>query len=197
MKHLFGDMHKLSKAKILLIKKGDHSAFREFYDIYSPLIYNLSFRLLKDHGQAEEIVQESFLNIWLNRSAIDEHKDLWALLYVSSKRLCLNQLRKTKSVNKYLDQLTLQDVNDIEQKINYTDLENFLNQRIAELSPQQRKAFELSRIDGYTHQEIADEMRISTNTVKNHITKALKQLRTYLYSSKYMIRIISFFLFFL
>ena len=156
-------------------------------------MYNVSYKILRDDSLAEEVVQECFVNLWVKRETIDESKELSFFIFVMAKRICLNYLRKIKYTNKFLDQVKLIDINDVQEKMDLSDLQMSLVKHIALLPKQQRIAFELSRIDGYTHQQIAEKMGISPNTVKNHITQALAALRKQLVSSNYEIPLIILF----
>lgn len=185
----------LSIEIIQAVKLGDRKAFRLLYDTYALFAFNVSYKLLKDKSMAEEVVQECFVNLWLRRQNIDETKAISSLIFVMAKRTCLNNLRKIKYANTYLQQVTLHNINDIEEKIDFHDLERSLVDRIALLPKQQRTAFQLSRMEGYTHQQIAEEMGISPHTVKNHISQALMQLRKCLSATHYELPLFLIFLF--
>lgn len=165
------------------IMAGDESAFTSVYELYSEKVYRLAFRFLKDRGQSEEIVQEAFINLWLSREKLDAEGDLWLYLYVISKRLSLNTLRQigksSHLVEKLLTQLSeLQ--NTTEEEVLAHDLEHYAGEIIGKLPPQQQLVFKLSRVEGLSHKEIAEQLRISPNTVKNHMVEALKTLKSQL-----------------
>ena len=159
------------------VKAGDRKAFKLLYDTYASFVFEVSYKILKDSSLAEEVVQECFVTLWVKRERMDESKDLASYIFVMAKRLCLNTLRSMNYANTYLQQVQLNNVNDTEQKVNLDELQKSLADRIALLPKQQRIAFELSRMEGFTHQQIADKMGISPNTVKNHISQALAHLR--------------------
>lgn len=170
-------MDNISIEVLINIKQGDKFAFKLLYETFSPLIFDLSYKILKDREAAEEIVQDCFLRVWINREQIDLEKNIWAFIYLSAKRLCFNRLRDFRIANRYLNQIDFEPINDIEQKIDVKDLERRLQRSINNLPEQQKKALNLSRVAGYSHNQIAQEMGISPNTVKNHISQALKSLR--------------------
>lgn len=170
---------------LLRIKQGDRLAFRSLYDAYAPWLYDLGFKLLKDTAGAEELVQDCFVKLWANREEIREDRDIWPWIYVMAKRLCFNQLRHARVTKKYLAQVADVLVNDVEQRLYVRELESQLEYSIESLPEQQKKALRLSRLEGYSHQQIATEMGISPNTVKNHITQALKSLRKTLPQADY------------
>ncbi|MFD2554263.1 RNA polymerase sigma-70 factor [Sphingobacterium tabacisoli] len=178
-------MTTITKGILLRIKQGDRLAFRSLYDAYAPLLYDLGFRLLRDTAAAEELVQDCFVKVWATREEIREGQDLWPLIYVMAKRLCFNQLRHARVTKRYLVQVTDVQVNDVEQRLDVRELESHLEHSIESLPEQQKRALRLSRLEGYSHQQIAVEMGISPNTVKNHITQALKNLRKTLPQADY------------
>jgi len=168
---------------------GDGSAFTAVYELYSEKIYRLAFRFLKDKQQSEEIVQETFINLWLSRDKLNAEGNMWLYLYVISKRLSLNALREVgKSsilVEKLLHQISeLQ--NTTEEEVLAHDLEHYAGKLIEKLPRQQQIVFKLSRVEGLSHKEIAEQLHISPNTVKNHMVEALKTLKSQLKYSDFL-----------
>lgn len=162
---------------------GDESAFSKVYGFYSGKVYRLAFRFLKDKEQSEEIVQEAFINLWLNREKLDPEGNPWLYLYVIAKRLSLNALRevsKSATLTEKLLSRIKEAQNTTEEGIIANELENSIDKIIDKLPKQQQLIFKLSRIEGLSHKEIADQLQISPNTVKNHMVEALKTLRTHL-----------------
>lgn len=162
---------------------GDESTFTAVYELYSEKVYRLAYRFLKDKDQSEEIVQETFINFWLGREKLDPGGDLWLYLYVISKRQSLNSLRKIGRSLVLVDKL-LQQIGELqnttEENIITHDLEHYIEKAIDKLPHQQQLVFKLSRIEGLSHKEIADQLQISPNTVKNHMAEALKTLKKHL-----------------
>jgi len=171
------------------LANGDENAFTAVYELYSEKVYRLAFRFLKDKEQSEEIVQEAFINHWLSREKLSADGNMWLYLYVISKRLSLNALRQVgKSsilVERLLHQISeLQ--NTTEEEILAHDLEHYAEKLIEKLPRQQQLIFKLSRIEGLSHKEIAEQLQISPNTVKNHMVEALKTLKTHLKYSDFL-----------
>ncbi|PWG80285.1 RNA polymerase sigma factor [Pararcticibacter amylolyticus] len=163
--------------------EGDEAAFRIAYEQFSERVYRLAFRFLKDKEQSEEIVQEVFLNLWLSRCRLDENGNMWLYLYVIAKRLCLNALREihksTDLFNRLLSNIK-EASNVTEEEILAADIGRLAEEIVSKLPKQQQLIFRLSRAEGLSHQEIAERLSISPNTVKNHMVEALKTLRAHL-----------------
>lgn len=165
---------------------GDETAFTLVYMLYSEKVYRLAYRFLKDQEQSEEIVQETFITLWLNKGKLQPEGDMWLYLYVISKRLSINALKliyRSTDQLRVLIQNTVQEDNTTEEDVIAHDLEVFTQKIITKLPPQQQLVFKLSRINGLSHKEIAEELNISPNTVKNHMVQALKTLKAHLNSA--------------
>ncbi|MFN0293662.1 RNA polymerase sigma factor [Pedobacter helvus] len=171
---------------IKLLCSGDETAFSRVYEQFSGQVYRLAFRFLKSKELSEEIVQETFIKLWVNRSKLEVEGNLWLYLYVLAKRLCLNELRKVSHSEELFAKLlidTKDASNQTEEEIVAADLEKFTTSLLNKLPSQQQIVFKLSRVDGLTHQQIANQLQISSNTVKNHMTAALKTIKSNLKQS--------------
>lgn len=160
--------------------KGDELAFRHVFDQYSGRIYRLAFRFLKNAEQSEEIVQETFIKLWTSRQRLDPSGNLWLYLYVIAKRLSFNALREI-SKSAVLTEKLIYHITEIhnrtEEDILANELETYTENLISQLPRQQQLIFKLSRVDGLSHKEIAEQLHISQNTVKNHMVDALKTIK--------------------
>lgn len=170
----------IERNDILQLIAGNEEIFSLVYGQYSGQVYRLAFRFLKDAGQSEEIVQETFISLWLSRHRLDPAGDLWLYVYVIARRKSINALRQiiqsaelAARLREKIDYIQHSD----EEEILAADLENFANTVIGNLPRQQQLIFKLSRTEGLSHQEIADQLHLSPNTVRNHIVEALKTLR--------------------
>ncbi|WP_183561461.1 RNA polymerase sigma factor [Mucilaginibacter sp. SP1R1] len=162
---------------------GNESAFDTIYEAYGGKVYRLAFRFLKDKEQSEEVVQECFINLWMSRQKLNSEGDMWLYLYVIAKRLSLNMLRQIcqsrELSNKLVNHITTAH-NNTEEDLLAHDLEQFAEKIINKLPKQQQLIFRLSRVEHLSHKEIADQLQISPNTVKNHMVEALKTLKAHL-----------------
>ena len=170
----------LSNLILLDFINGGETAMDQIYRHYAPKAYKVAYFLLQDNGWSDDVVQEVFIKIWQNRAKLQTELNLWAYIYVLTKRMSLNKLRSIKRSTACFEKLLKHvsvESNDVEDHILVKELSEQIMQFVAQLPPQQQKVFTLSRIVGISHQEIADELGISTNTVRNHIVQVLKNFR--------------------
>lgn len=175
------------RAILIQFSKGNQLAFRRLYDIYSADVYRVAFYILKIEKYAEEVVQDSFLKLWDNREVIDVNTSLNTYLYVICRNLSFNKLKQVKREQKLFRTIERED------EYLYRDSDHFLTvkefyesfEAVLDLLPErQRTILRLSRIDGFSHKEIAQKLSISTNTVKNHMVQALKTIKNHLENQK-------------
>lgn len=165
---------------IYSLRAGDEFAFREVFRFYHQRLYSFAFRFLKDKEQTEEIIQEVFLRLWLGREKVDPEKATGSLLYTMTRRLTLNSLRDIANSQKLRENVWRsieEGQNSTEESVFVSDLEHFIADFLLTLPQQQQLIFRLSRHEGLSHDEIAERLHISPNTVKNHLVRALHKLR--------------------
>ncbi len=168
---------------ISLLKEGNEEAFRMLFDLWHKKLFHFSFRYTKSKEQAEEIVQDTLLTLWVNRIKLNETYPLGPYLYTISKRMSLNVLRQAANSQKTAE-ILWQNFNDAgnttEEAVHLAELEELTERAIQNLPTQQQIVFRLSKYGGLSHQEIAERLDISKETVKKHSAEALKTLRTHL-----------------
>ncbi len=133
-----------------------------------------------DKETAQELVQESFINLYQHKASLVESTSVKAYLYVILKNKIINQYRHEFLKQRYSDYITRQAPSDELSPLAYVEtreLEKQLKQAIEQLPPQCRMVFKLSREQYLSDKEIAVEMDISVNTVEQHKRKALRLLR--------------------
>ena len=170
----------ISNQMILDLKNGDSCALEKVYAVYADQVYRLAFRLLKDTGWSEDLVQEVFVKLWNSREQLKEHEPVWHFLYTLTKRESLNKLRSINRSQEAFDHLLqyVQNFSDSAEKhLLNKELAIKIKECFAELPLQQERAIIMSKVEGMSYKEISNELNISPNTVKNHIVQALKTLR--------------------
>lgn len=161
-----------------LIKLDDIKTFEMLFTQYYQSLVNYSFTLVKNTGEAEDIVQQVYITVWQKRDDIDIHTSPRAFLYKSVYNASLNRIKQNAIRAAYSD-----DVKQTATGIDATDtleakeLNNKIQTAIAQLPEQCGKIFKMSRYGHLKYHEIAAELGISAKTVENQMGKALKLLR--------------------
>jgi RNA polymerase sigma-70 factor (ECF subfamily) len=165
---------------IAQLKRGEHRAYEAvFKSWYAPLCaYACS--LLRCMDEAEDVVQKTFCTLWDKRTEIEVQTSLNAYLYRAVHNRCLNRLKHDKVRAAYKsDALRVSGEADehANSRVEQSELEAALAHAVEQLPRQRRAVFELSRVEHLTYPEIAERLKISRNTVENHICSALRLLR--------------------
>lgn len=160
------------------VKKGNRLAFNELFNRYWDYLFQVAYKFLKDKEAAKDIVQDVFFDFWMRREfhQIVNIKGFFyqAIRYQSLKHLRSNNLENLDSNSEHSN---LQIFNTQEQ-IDYNELQEKLRQSLNQLPEKHRQIFEMSRFQKLSHQEIANQMQISTRTVEWYIHTVIKQLKT-------------------
>lgn len=148
---------------------------------------------VSDLDTAQDITQEVFVRLYEKRDELLIHTSLKAFLYTSVKNRCLDYLKSNKIRQKHKEAIQKESsVFTEEEEIEQTELQEKIYKAIQSLPDQNQKIFILSRFEGKTNQEIAEELNISKRTVETHISNALKKIRQ-LVLFVFILLIISFF----
>ena len=165
------------------IKKGDKEAFREVYYSYYKQLYAVAGKYLKDSQMAEDAVQEIFISLWLKRESLDPSKSLKNFLFTCLKNHVLNMIksRKRRILTAYqASEEKPQSSNSTEDDFFYSEYKDIIKQGLEMLPDRRREIFELKTYQGLSNPQIAEDLSISINTVKNHYYHSNKFIRSYL-----------------
>lgn len=176
------------------LRSGDENALTGIYKKYWQPLFTSSYNILKDKQACEDIIQELFIRLWNNRQNIEITVSLKAYLYASMRYEVYRQIRTGAARAGIFDDLPerLQSPTTY-GNIEYKELIAQVNSVVDSLPQKCKEVYKLSREEYLSHKEIAGRLNISTKTVENHLTKALRQLRTSL--GTLFLALISFLLF--
>lgn len=134
---------------------------------------------------AEEITQEVFVKLWMNRELLDPEKNLQAYIYQIGRNIIIDELKKRVKIQatREYQMSMIKPSNNVEEDMDYLDLKNIMDQTLLYLPERRREVFELSRNKGLSHKEIAEKLGISTKTVENHLNHALHNFKAALQNS--------------
>lgn len=155
-------------------------AYEQLFDRWYEPLCRYAFTILRDMDDAEDVVQKTFCKLWDQRENLSIKSSINSYLYRIVHNESLNTVhQKTSHQEHNLNYISMMnEVDDsVVETITANDLQLSIDKALATLPPQCRRVFEMSRMDQLSYSEIAKELNISTNTVENHVSKALKILR--------------------
>lgn len=180
---------------LLSIAQGDENSFRTIYDHYRARIFAYAVRLMDTEDAAEEVMQEVFIKVWLNRRELAELEQFGTWLYRVARNTMFDAFRKSERRKTIIAKVgsSSTSISQIDADTWLLDKENqvWLKDALQQLTPSQKKVFQLSRQQGLKAEEIARELNISVNTVKKHLVDSLQSLRHYLQKHKQILTIIA------
>ena len=169
------------------LQNGDESTFEVIYKMYASRLYYFIYEYIPQKDISENIVQETLMVLWSKKSELTDNTNLGAYLFTVAKNNCLYKLREIKYRQRIFHNA---EVKESELEANYIaleslettrfneiEIEQIIEHTLAQLPPQCRTVFNLSRFKGMKNREIAEELNISAKAVEGHITKALKVFR--------------------
>ncbi|QIL41649.1 RNA polymerase sigma-70 factor [Pedobacter sp. HDW13] len=165
---------------IELLKCDSMPAFDELYCRYWEMLYDIAYKKLKDKDDAKDLVHDLFLQLWNSRASLNVYRSFSGFLFVSLKNKIIDKQRLTANrLNKNTDiaSETVTHQNTVYDQVYYNELNSFLNHQIDLLPEKMKEIYRLSREENLSLEEIANRLSISTQTVKNQLTTAVKRLR--------------------
>lgn len=170
------------KELLQLITKGDEKAFRQLVHQYTPLLAPYVLKFAKSKERAQEIVQDIFTQMWISRESLSQVNNFRRYLYVASRNHALNairnMMREEKRHLKWLqDQPT--GIADNTAAQDYSPYIGLVEEAVQQLPEQQKKVWELCRVQGKKYQEVAAELGLSRETVKKYLQYAQASITKY------------------
>lgn len=174
------ETEELSLATITAFKSNDQAAFQCIYNTYwFPLYYKACLRV--DEAEAKDFIQEIMVSIWTRRSTItltsiaDLEKYLFAALkyrIISHYAYTQKKIRNLAALHDFL-QVHTATANSMETN----EMETIIEKEVSQLPPKMQTIFRLSRNEQLSLTEIAEQLQLSKQTVKNQLSASLKRLR--------------------
>ena len=162
--------------------------FEKIFKRYYNALFFFAGKYIQDEDDAENLVQETFMSLWLNRKKIlsDSESSVRSWLYNTLKNKCLNFLEKDLSRKKYNDyvrtrqMLNMSVLKDFEiDDVLFDEVYEILNKALEQMPSQSKAVFEMSRLKGMKNKEIAETLGITVKAVEANMTRALKLLKSH------------------
>lgn len=165
--------------------RGDHGAFAQVYDATSARAFGVALRILRDVAQAEEVVQEAYLQVWRFSTRFDPARGgavTWILIIVHSK--AVDRVRAVERQGRRDTTVYTSDTRcgGVDDDATFTAVHDRweatrVRRALAALTPAQREAIELAYFGGCTYVEVAHRLDLPEGTVKSRIRGSLRRLR--------------------
>lgn len=162
------------------IAQWDEAAFSTLFYAYLGFLQPFIRRLTKQAVDTEEIIQETFLRLWMSRDRLEEVRSLDAWIYTIAVNECYKWLKKQSSRQQNLAAIDgIADVSVLDG-LHLKEVKRLIAEAVNELPASRRRIYQLSRDQGMKIPEIAALLGISPNTVKNTLVASLRSIRKYL-----------------
>jgi RNA polymerase sigma-70 factor (ECF subfamily) len=174
----WAELNNLSDAELLArLVAGDHSSLAVLFDRYHRLVYFVALRIVREEGEAEDVVQTVFLNVFENAINFDPSKGtlkVWLLQYAYHR--ALNKRRSLLAQGVYL----WEELDSASERSEAPEMETvrYCEEMLMKLRPLQRQILELTYFEGWTAQEIADFQHRPAGQVRNDLYRSLAKLRS-------------------
>ncbi|MEM1093267.1 MAG: sigma-70 family RNA polymerase sigma factor [Bacteroidota bacterium] len=162
---------------LLALREANTEAFDALYGSLSEPLLRYAWALTRDQDAIYDIIQEAFLKLWQKRAELDPDLPIRAWMF----RVVRNLAYKTHRTRRIRSEVAL-DIDPArgdtpESSYRGQELDHLIHRWVDEMPPRRREVFQLSRVGGLSHHEIAETLAISSKTVNNHLVEGLRFLR--------------------
>ncbi|WP_158618198.1 RNA polymerase sigma factor [Chitinophaga lutea] len=164
------------------IAAGDETAFRQLFEQYSDRVFGVAYTYTKSSEMSEEVVQDIFLKIWTKRESLHTVTRLHDYIFIMTRNHILNLLRgiaREKACMKRHQELSDSFTPAPETAYMQKESQLVLEEAVLRLPPRQRMIYQLNQRHGLKLNEVADQLKLSRNTVRNHLFRAMLFIRDY------------------
>lgn len=164
------------------VSQGDAQAFSTFFHTYNARLFPFITKIVKTAAIAEEIVQETFLRAWVHREKLAQLDEPGAWLFRIASNLALTHLRNAanEAIKHAGFSNNASSVNELTDELDKKEMAHLVEQAINLLPTKRQTIFRLSKQEGLTYLQIAGQLNISTNTVKEHMVQAIKFIKEHI-----------------
>lgn len=177
----------------LRIAEGDEVAFTDVYQSFTPSLAAFILKLTRSETLVDEIIQETFFQVWVSRDKLPEVREPRAWVFRISANISYSHLRRLVTEKKALKNILPEPAKDwaAAETLQVNMLLSTVQEVVNDLSPQRKKVYQLSREAGLTVPQIAEALNLSPNTVRNTLQSSLGAIRDHLLKKGYQMAVIS------
>jgi len=168
----------MEKTTVEALCNGNHKAFEDIFIMYFQKVKTFIGGIIKSDADAEELAQDVFIKLWLNREQIDVNKSLNAYLYAIARNATFNYLKHQLVEQSYLSSYKPNEDVDTPEEIYFArEIKLLIEMTVTQMPVQRRRIYILSRDKGISNEDIASQLNISKKTVENQLSLAFKEIR--------------------
>ena len=169
---------------VAALKEGSREAFTMLYNLYADRLYSFALVQTKSKQMAEDVVQDTFLKLWNNRTNLNCYGNVQALVFTMARNLIIDAFRRQVAnidIDAYFKlHEALPSTASPEESLYFNETKEHLEQAKAKLSNKECKIYEMSREQDMPIKKIAQTLNLSPQIVKNYLTSTLKVFRSQL-----------------
>lgn len=183
---------------IFALREGSYEAFDIIYNHYADKIYSFCMTQTRDRELSQDIVQDTFLKLWINRKNIDPDGNIQAFIFTMARHRIIDEFRKQVAYVEFEDYVVFENLHSAEtqadQQLIYEDFLHRVELCKLRLSQREIEIFKMRREQNLPIKDIAKRLNLSQQTVKNYITSSLKVFRSVLLKDRFLIILLLVFL---
>lgn len=175
------------------IAEGNETAFRKLFAIYVPFLQPTLRRILTNDDVSDDIIQETFIRIWIHRDKLPgiENPRSWVLRIAYYR--AFNYMRNLQVRAKALETFSRNkqvEGSELDDTLAFKALSKLVSTAVSQLPEQQRKIYRLNREHGMSISEIATQLSLSPQTVKNTLGRAMIFIRDFIEKNGYLLSVL-------
>lgn len=171
------------KSLLLDIQQGEESAFAALFDLYRPKIYTAALRITKNEWVAEEIVQDTFVKVWISRATLGNIENFEGWLYTVARNITFNLLKRSEREKGNFNRMVQDSITlfypPADYDIQTKEFQKILNEAIERLPTKQKATYKLIKEQHLKREQAVAELKVSAETVKWNLDQAMRSIRAY------------------
>lgn len=155
-------------------------AFNDIIHDNHRKLFGIAFRVLKNREEAEDVVQEVFMKMWMMKEKLDKYNDTAGLAVTMTKNNCIDRIRKWKHIDNEGYGSGLQAIDSAPtpyQQLEKNETKTIISELIRKLPPGYREVIQMREIDGLSYEEIALQKNMNVNTLRVTISRARQMIK--------------------
>ena len=174
----------IEKELFARVAQGDEEAFNTLFHAYVPRLHTLIMKVTRSEGVAKDIIQEVFLYLWMDRESLADvevpQNWIFKIAYNRSYSWLSRQFSRNRKYNEFIQQNPAEEDDSLEQTVTLHETARLIREATSLLPHQARNIFQLSRESGLKAAEVAEQLGISVQTVRNSLVRSVKFVKEYL-----------------